>query len=94
MSIVVTNVGVLERDTSGRRTTNYTKATQTGTQSGTVRVVYEGIEYVFGPGESKSFADEGIASAVITAAEVGGEAGSGPLRYADTREGFRATGRS
>lgn len=94
MSVVVTNVGVFERDTSGRKTTNYTKGTATGTLSGTVRVVYEGIEYVFGPGESKAFSDNGIASAVITAAEVGGEAGSGPLRYADTREGFKATGRS
>lgn len=94
MAVVVTNVGILERDTSGRKTTNLERATATGTLSGTVRVVYEGIEYVFGPGESKSFSDLGIASAVITAAEAGGEAGSGPLRYADTREGFRATGRT
>lgn len=94
MSVVVTNVGVYERDTSGHRTTNQNRAVATGTLSGTVRVVYQGIEYVFGPGESKTFADEGIASAVITAAEAGGEAGSGPLRYADTREGFVATGRS
>jgi hypothetical protein len=94
MPVVVTNVGVYERDTSGRKTTNQERAKATGTLSGTVRVVYQDREYVFGPGESKTFSDLGIASGVITAAEVGGEAGSGPLRYADTREGFRATGRS
>jgi hypothetical protein len=83
MAIVITNVGMQERDSNGRRTTNQTK--NFGDQ-GTVRVEYQGIQYVFGPGESKSFSDEGIAAALV--------AGDGRLRLADTREGFRATGRS
>ena len=83
MSIVVTNVGMQERDSSGRRTTNQTASF--GDQ-GTVRVEYQGIQYVFGPGESKAFSDHGIAAALI--------ASDGRLRNADTREGFKTTGRS
>lgn len=83
MSIVVTNVGNFERDTSGNKTTNQTA---TFGDQGTVRVGYQGIEYVFGPGESKSFSDHGIAAALI--------ASDGRLRNADTREGFQTTGRS
>jgi hypothetical protein len=94
MAVVVTNVGVYERDTSGIRTTSTEKATKTGALSGTVRSVYQGIEYVFGPGESKTFADNGIANGVIAGAEKGLGTGNGPLRLADTREGFRATGRT
>jgi hypothetical protein len=83
MAVVVTNVGMFERDSSGRKTTNFTKGQ--GDQ-GTVRVEYQGIQYVFGPGESKSFSDNGIAAAVV--------AGDARLRIADTREGFSSTGRS
>ena len=71
MAVVVTNVGVYERDTSGIRTTSTVTATKTGALSGTVRSVYQGIEYVFGPGESKTFADHGIASGVIAGSEKG-----------------------
>ena len=83
MSVVVTNVGMFERNANGERTTN-----QRGSfgDQGTVRVEYQGIQYVFGPGESKSFSDEGIAAALV--------AGDGRLRIADTREGFNPTGRS
>ncbi len=83
MSVVVVNVGMFERDTNGRRTTNYTKATS---NQGTVRVEYQGITYVFGPGERKTIADDGIAAAVI--------AGDGRLRAADTRDGLPAGGAS
>ena len=64
MSTIVANQGNLERDTSGHKTTNYAKSL--GDQ-GTVRVWYEGREYVFGPGEVKSFSDAGIAAALIAA---------------------------
>lgn len=83
MPIQVVNVGMYERDASGARTTNYRKAT---TDQGTVRVEYQGIQYVFGPGESKNFSDPGIAAAVV--------AGDGRLRVADTREGLKAGGAS
>lgn len=81
MPVTVVNVGMFERNTSGARDTNIRK---TISNQGTVRVGYQGIEYVFGPGESKTFSDLGIASAVV--------AGDGRLRVADTREGVRAGG--
>lgn len=81
MPIQVVNVGMYERDSNGRRTTNITKGT---TDQGTVRVEYQGIQYVFGPGESKNFSDPGIAAAVV--------AGDGRLRVADTREGNKTAG--
>lgn len=83
MPIQVVNVGMLERDSNGRRTTNITKGT---TDQGTVSVWYQGIQYTFGPGESKNFSDPGIAAAVV--------AGDGRLRVADTREGLPAGGAS
>ena len=62
MTTVLKNVGPMYRghDTRGER--------QSNGEIGTVRVVYEGIEYVFGPNEVKSFVDDGIASAVLTSA--------------------------
>lgn len=81
MSVVVTNRGMFERDTNGRKTTNLRKSFG---EVGTVRVVYENIEYVFGPGESKSFSDDGIAAGLVAA--------NGSLRIADTREGFKTNG--
>ena len=78
MSTNITNRGMFERDSSGNITTNLTK---TAGEIGTVRVVYQGIEYVFGPGETKSFSDNGIASALVTAS-------GGRLVNADSRHGF------
>lgn len=83
MAVVVVNVGMFERDTNGRRTTNITKGT---TDQGTVRVWVEGQQYVFGPGERKTIADDGIAAAVIAA--------DGRLRAADTRDGLVSGGAS
>ncbi len=83
MPIQVVNVGMFERDSSGARTTNIRK---TISNQGTVRVEYQGIQYVFGPGESKSFSDAGIAAAVV--------AGDARLRVADTREGLSVGGAS
>ena len=81
MSVTIANVGLSERDSSGHRTTNLTKSF--GNQ-GTVRVVVHNIEYVFGPGESKSFSDDGLGLAIAAA--------DARLRIADTREGFKTTG--
>lgn len=83
MGVTVVNVGMLERDSNGRRTTNITKGT---TDQGTVRVEYEGQQHVFGPGQSKTFSDAGVAIAVA--------AQDARLRVADTREGVTAGGRT
>ena len=66
-----------ERNTNGQRSTNLNKAFGS---EGTIRVVYQNIEYVFGPGESKSFSDDGIASALVTA--------NAKLSFADGRDGM------
>lgn len=83
MSVVVVNVGMFERDTNGRRSTNVTKGT---TDQGTVRVWVQGQQYVFGPGERKTIADDGIAGLVI--------AGDARLRAADSRDGLSVGGAS
>lgn len=77
MSTVVVNRGVWERTTSGQRNTNLTKSF--GDQ-GTVRVWVEGIEYVFGPGESKTIWDDGIANKIV--------AGDARLAIADSQDGM------
>lgn len=76
MSVKVANVGHLERDSSGNRTTN---VTQSFGDQGTVRVTVGSTEWVFGPGEIKTFADDGIGAAVAAA--------DARLRIADDREG-------
>lgn len=83
MTVTIVNRGVNERDTSGRKTANLTK---TFGNQGTVRVVVENIEYVFGPGETKSFSDDGLGLKIAAA--------DARLGLSDTREGFRTTGRS
>lgn len=83
MSVVVTNAGVWERTTSGQKDTK-----KVGPQGevGTVTVTVRGRNWVFGPGQSITFADHGEAAEAVAA--------DARLRLADTREGFRATGRS
>ena len=76
MSTLVANQGNFERGTSGQKTTNISKSI--GDQ-GTVRVWYEGREYVFGPGEVKTIQDDGIAAALIAA--------DARLVAADSRQG-------
>lgn len=76
MSVTVVNVGNLERNTSGHKSTNLTKSFGS---EGTVRVVVHGIEYTFGPGQSRSFSDDGVGTAVAAA--------SAKLRLSDDREG-------
>jgi hypothetical protein len=81
MPTTIVNRGIWERTTSGARNTNLRKSFG---EVGTVRVVYENIEYVFGPGESKSFSDDGIAAGIAAA--------DARLGTVDTREGFKSTG--
>ena len=83
MGLTVTNRGVWKRDTSGRKTTEWERAL--GDQ-GTVKVTYENVNYTFGPGQSITFSDVGIATAVA--------AQDARLAVADTREGFASTARS
>lgn len=60
MTVVLKNIGALaERSGTDTKGMDAVQGDQ-----GTVRVIYQNVEYVFGPNESKSFADEGIAAAV------------------------------
>jgi hypothetical protein len=77
MTTVITNRGVFERDTNGRKTTSVRKSFG---EVGTVRVWYQGQQYVFGPGETKSLSDDGIAAALVAA--------DARLDFADSREGM------
>lgn len=83
MSVVVVNAGVWERTASGHKDTK-----KLGPQGevGTITVTVRGRSHVFGPGQSKTFSDEGEAAECVAA--------DNRLRIADTREGFRAAGRS
>lgn len=81
MPVTVVNSGVWVRDGSGRKTTDIKNAESA---QGTVTVEVENIQYVFAPGQTKSFSDLGIAAAVVAA--------DGRLRVVDTREGVRAGG--
>lgn len=81
MTTTIVNRGIWERNTSGARNTNLRKSFG---EVGTVRVVYQNIEYVFGPGETKSFCDDGIAAGIIAA--------DARLGAVDTREGFKSAG--
>ncbi len=87
MSLTVKNIGVMQSALggatgtagkwfSGGRNTNV--ANQFG-EVGTVKVVYEGKEYVFGPNQSITFADDGIGTAVAAA--------DSRLRVVDDRDG-------
>lgn len=76
MSTTVTNVGALAFTVSGTKNTKSRPASQ-GDQ-GTVRVVYENVEYVWGPNDAKTLED-GIAAACV--------AQDSRLRIMDTRDG-------
>lgn len=79
MSVTVVNRGVWERDSSGNKNTKV-GSKQALEETGTIRVVVEQREYTFGPGQSMTFADDGVGIAVAAA--------NGALALADTREGF------
>lgn len=83
MSVTVVNAGVWERTSSGQRNTK-----KLGPQGevGTITVVVENQAHTFGPGQSKTFSDDGYGIKVAAA--------DARLRVADSREGFKTTGRS
>jgi hypothetical protein len=75
MSVTVTNTGTMNGvNTKGMGAVQ-------GDQ-GTVRVIIEKVEYVFGPNESKTFSDDGIGLAV--------QAADGRLSLAGQPQGFAA----
>lgn len=77
MSVVVKNIGALAFTASGN--TNTRNPVGATGEVGTVRVVYEGREYVWGPNESKTL-ENGIAAGCVAAS-------GSRLRIADTRDG-------
>lgn len=78
MTVIVQNFGQMDR----KKNTKGFGAVQ-GDQ-GTVRVEYQGQQFVFGPNEKKSFSDNGIAAAVVAA--------DGRLRVATTDDGIAQMG--
>lgn len=84
MSIQIKNIGAIAFTTSGQQNTGKNKqyggAIQDQTSGGTVRVIYENIEYVFGPNDSRTFADNGIGIAVAAL--------DSRLRVMDSRDGI------
>ncbi len=77
MSTVVKNVGV--RAYTGEGNINTAGQNIAVGDQGTVRVVYEGVEHVWGPNDSKTLED-GIAQAVVAA--------DSRLKVVDTVEGW------
>ena len=81
MTLTVKNQGCLQYAggaTVGRKDTI---VENTFGEVGTVRVVFEGREYVFGPNQSITFADDGIGTAVAAA--------DARLGVVDDRDGAR-----
>ena len=78
MSVVVKNIGALAFTAEGNVDTKEANLAENGDQ-GTVRVVYQGVEYVWGPNESKTL-ENGIGAGCVAAS-------GSRLRIADTRDG-------
>lgn len=74
MSVVVKNVGAIDPGVNNQQNTD---PTQSIGDQGTVRFVYQGVEYVWGPNESKTCSDD-LAAAAVTA--------DSRLRRADSRD--------
>lgn len=83
MSQVVKNIGAIAFTAQGNQNTKGGNAAA-GDQ-GTVRVVLRNVEYVWGPNDSKTMADDLADEAVAADAR---------LRIADSRDGFRGTART
>lgn len=84
MSSVVKNVGAIAFTATGQVNTKNLPAAS-GDQ-GTVRVVLRGVEYVWGPNESKTLPDD-LASEAVAAS-------GSRLRIGDSRDGFNGTART
>ncbi len=81
MSIVIKNVGPIAMGAQNQQNTKEQNLA-VGDQ-GTVRVIYQNVEYTWGPNESKTIADDGIARALV--------AQDSRLRIADSRDGARSS---
>lgn len=75
MTVTIKNTGALGAGASNAKNTS---KTQVYGDQGTVRVGYQGKEYVFGPNDSRTFQDDGIGHAV--------QAQDARLRFVDTRD--------
>ena len=82
MAVVVKNVGAIAFTAQGQIDTK--KVNNRGDQ-GTVRVVLRGVEYVWGPNDSKTLPNDIGAEAV---------AADSRLRVGDSRDGFQGTART
>lgn len=78
MSQVIKNVGPIEAGAQNQKNTSFRKSHD---GVGTVRIIYQNVEYVWGPNESKTIGDDGIAAALV--------AQDSRLRVADSRDGDR-----
>jgi hypothetical protein len=86
MSIVVKNVGAVAFTAQGNKNTKGGAGSNAAMgDQGTVRVVLRGVDYVWGPNDSKTLPDDVAAEAV---------AADSRLRIGDTRDGFNATART
>lgn len=81
MSVVVKNIGASHRGAQNQHNTPNSNIA-VGDQ-GTVTVIIERVPYVFGPNESKTFADDGIGIAAAAA--------DARLRIVDSRDSAKAT---
>lgn len=81
MSIVVINSGAMQRGPQYQPNTG--KGDVAMGDQGTVRVIVENQEWVFGPNESRTFADDGIGLAVAAA--------DARLRVVDSRDSGKVT---
>lgn len=82
MATVVKNIGPID---TGPQNQQNTDITQSRGDQGTVRVVLSGIEYVWGPNESKTLPNDRAAEAV---------AADSRLRIADSRDGASTAART
>ena len=82
MSVTVKNIGPIQAGSQNQQNTG--KGDVAMGDQGTVRVVVEGIDHVFGPNDSKTFGDDGIGIAVAAA--------DARLRVMDSRDGAFTAG--
>lgn len=82
MSQVVKNIGAIDQGPQNQQNTDLVGSFS---DQGTVRVVLNNVEYVWGPNDSKTLADNLADEAVAADAR---------LKIADSQEGFRGTART
>lgn len=82
MTTVVKNFGARQYAGGASLSKHDTIPWKTYGEEGTVRVWFENQQYVFGPNQSKSFSDDGIAAGVVAAS-------GARLRVVDDRDGAK-----